>query len=206
MNDKNTMLNKIEYYIYRTIEILQQQCFLLYYKIKFSDINFNGMKLYGFPYFRFLGKTTLGNNLVFNSKEKHYYLGLNHPCIIDVKENAHLEIGDNCGFSAVSIRCWNSISIGKHVLFGFNVTVSDTDSHPVNYLERRVSVIGAENAPVVIGDDVWIGGNSIILKGVHIGARSIIGAGSVVTKNIPLDEIWAGNPARFIKKIENHPK
>jgi acetyltransferase-like isoleucine patch superfamily enzyme len=55
--------------------------------------------------------------------------------------------------------------------------------------------------PIVIGDDVFIGANSIVLKGVNIGDRSIIGAGSVVSKNIPADEIWAGNPIKFIKRI-----
>ena len=55
--------------------------------------------------------------------------------------------------------------------------------------------------PIIVGDDVFVGANSIILKGVIIGARVIIGAGSVVTKNIPSDEIWAGNPAKFIRKV-----
>ncbi|MNL65825.1 2,3,4,5-tetrahydropyridine-2,6-dicarboxylate N-acetyltransferase [compost metagenome] len=56
--------------------------------------------------------------------------------------------------------------------------------------------------PIIIEQDVFIGANSIILKGVTIGARSIIGAGSIVTKNVPADEIWGGNPAKFIRKTE----
>ena len=58
-----------------------------------------------------------------------------------------------------------------------------------------------KTAPVIIDDDVFIGTNCIIGKGVHIGARSIIAAGSVVVKDIPADEVWGGNPARFIKKV-----
>ena len=57
-------------------------------------------------------------------------------------------------------------------------------------------------APIVIGNDVFVGANSIILKGVTIGDRAIIGAGSIVTKDIPKDEVWAGNPAKFIRKIK----
>ena len=56
-----------------------------------------------------------------------------------------------------------------------------------------------EIKPIVIGDDVWIGSRSLIMKGVHIGNGAIIGAGSVVTKDVPPYEIWAGNPAHFIK-------
>ena len=56
--------------------------------------------------------------------------------------------------------------------------------------------------PVKIGDNVWIGMNSCILPGVEIGNNSIIGSGSVVTKNIPENEIWVGNPAKFIRKLE----
>jgi acetyltransferase-like isoleucine patch superfamily enzyme len=78
----------------------------------------------------------------------------------------------------------------------------DTDFHPLDYLARRkhdTSMI--KTRPVVIGNDVFIGANSIILKGTTIGDRAIIGAGSVVSGNIPADQIWGGNPAKFIKNI-----
>jgi len=189
--------------INRIILKIKREYFVFYYKTKYSHINFEGIRFNGFPIFQFNGTTKLGNNLFFNSNINisHYYLGLNHPCIIDVWKNAYLEIGDNCGFSAVCINCANRIVIGKYVLFGFNVTIIDTDFHPIDYLERRVSIEGAMSRPIVIGDDVLIGANSIILKGATIGDRSIIGAGSVVTQNIPPDEIWAGNPARFIRSL-----
>jgi acetyltransferase-like isoleucine patch superfamily enzyme len=80
----------------------------------------------------------------------------------------------------------------------------DTDFHPIQFEERRANdITKITSAPIEIADDVFIGANSIILKGVSIGSRAVIGAGSVVTKNIPDDEVWAGNPARFIKKINN---
>lgn len=77
----------------------------------------------------------------------------------------------------------------------------DNDVHQIDYAERRTSKGIIQSSPVVIEDDVWLGANVIVLKGVTIGARSIIGAGSVVTKSIPADCIAAGNPARIIKHL-----
>ena len=88
---------------------------------------------------------------------------------------------------------------------GGNVRIYDHDFHAVNYLARRDSQLDmtqCKSAPVVIGDDVFIGANSIILKGVTIGDRSIIGAGSVVSlKEIPPDSLVAGNPARILRNL-----
>lgn len=80
--------------------------------------------------------------------------------------------------------------------------ITDTDAHPMDYVARRSSNDGTKSAPVVIEDDVWVGAHCIILKGVTIGARSIIGAGRVVTKNIPADCVAAGNPCRVIKNLK----
>jgi acetyltransferase-like isoleucine patch superfamily enzyme len=129
-------------------------------------------------------------------------VGINKRCTIYVAENAYLKIGNNSGFSGVSIYCANSITIGENVSIGGNVCLWDTDFHPLNYLERRENLTDKINTkPISIGNDVFIGANSIILKGVIVGDRAIIGAGSIVTKNIPEDEIWGGNPAKFIRKI-----
>lgn len=79
----------------------------------------------------------------------------------------------------------------------------------MNYLDRRVGTVdqkNKKNKPIEIDDDVLIGSYSIILKGVHIGARSVIGAGSVVTKDIPADCIAAGNPCRVIKQLDNNSR
>lgn len=79
--------------------------------------------------------------------------------------------------------------------------MTDKDAHPMDFMVRRSSNEGTKAAPIVIEDDVWIGAHSIILKGVTIGARSIIGAGSIVTKSVPADCVAAGNPCRVIKKL-----
>ncbi|MDE2223535.1 MAG: hypothetical protein KGK03_10755 [Candidatus Omnitrophica bacterium] len=116
---------------------------------------------------------------------------------------SEIAIGDYTGLSGVVVVAARSVRIGSHVNIGVNTCIYDTDFHPLDWQARR------ENDPakiaaagVVIEDDVWIGGNSIILKGVHIGRRAVVGAGSVVTGNIPEATVWAGNPAKFIKKLE----
>lgn len=82
----------------------------------------------------------------------------------------------------------------------------DSDCHSLNYLDRRDGTVDQRNKRskgIVIEDDVLVGAYSIILKGVHIGARSIIGAGSVVTKDIPEDCIAAGNPCKVVRYISD---
>ncbi|PWA04889.1 acyltransferase [Flavobacterium psychrotolerans] len=148
------------------------------------------------------GKCILGNKLKFNSTLKSNFVGLYKPCTISVRNNGHLEIKEFSGFSGVSIVCSNKITIGRYVNCGGNVSIWDTDFHPINYLDRRVHDFDKINsAPIEIGDDVFIGAHSIILKGVKIGDKAVIGAGSVVTKDVPENQIWAGNPAKFIKNV-----
>jgi maltose O-acetyltransferase len=90
------------------------------------------------------------------------------------------------------------VNIGSRTLFGPNVQIY-TATHPINHDERAVGLEYAR--PITIGDDVWIGGSTVICPGVTIGDRSVIGAGSVVTKDIPADVIAAGNPCRVIRAI-----
>ena len=150
------------------------------------------------------GSISIGRDVRFNSSLTSNFVGIYKPCTIAVAGNGNLEIGDHSGFSGVSIYCATTIKIGRYVNCGGNVSIWDTDFHPIQPDERRVNnVEKILSAPIDIGDDVFIGANSIILKGVKIGSRAVIGAGSVVTRQVPADEIWAGNPARFIKKISD---
>jgi maltose O-acetyltransferase len=90
------------------------------------------------------------------------------------------------------------VSIGNHVLFGPAAQVY-TALHPTAAAERRAGL--ESGAPITIGDDVWVGGGAIICPGVTIGARSIIGAGSVVTRDVPADVFAAGNPCRVVRSL-----
>jgi maltose O-acetyltransferase len=92
------------------------------------------------------------------------------------------------------------VTIGSRTLFGPNVQIY-TATHPVDFKERATGLEYAK--PIVIGEDVWVGGSAVICPGVEIGSRSVIGAGSVVTKNIPPDMFAAGNPCRVIRSLQN---
>ncbi len=110
-----------------------------------------------------------------------------------IRLGEHVFINANCTFLDGAF-----ITIGSHTLIGPNVQIY-TPHHPIDYVERRGSKEYAY--PVVVGNDCWIGGGVIICPGVRIGDRCIIGAGSVVTKDIPDDSLAVGNPAVIKKKL-----
>lgn len=124
---------------------------------------------------------------------------------IFAEDNAVILIGHHVGMSSVILRAAKSIKIGNYVKIGANVKILDTDAHSIDFSIRRNTnhdMKEKHSSPIIIEDDVLIGVNSIILKGVTIGARSIIGAGSIVTKSIPPDCIAVGNPAKVIKRLK----
>jgi acetyltransferase-like isoleucine patch superfamily enzyme len=200
------MVKKIIRTLFYPIDLISRGYFKLY---NFSLLKLKGVEYSIIPeingkiFVNNMGKCILGQGIRFNSTAKSNWMGLFKPCTLFIGKGAMLVIGDHSGFSGVSIYCSKKIIIGKYLTCGGNVSIWDTDFHPLGYRERRIhdqsQIVSAE---IVIGDDVFIGANSIILKGVSIGNMSIIGAGSVVTKNIPQGEIWAGNPAKSLKKIE----
>lgn len=119
-----------------------------------------------------------------------------------IRQNAQLIIGNNVGISSSCIWANQSIIIGNNVNIGGDSIIMDSDIHSLNYLDRRDSMIdymNSKKSPIIIEDDVFIGSRCIILKGVHIGARTVVAAGSVVTKSIPHDCIAGGNPCKVIK-------
>ena len=148
---------------------------------------------------------TLGDNFVCKSGRESGSIGNRNHSIISVHMGGVLSIGENTGMSNTAIHCHKSITIGRGVNFGGGVMIFDTDFHSLDWRDRRdgTDIQKRAIAPVVIDDYVFVGADSIILKGVHIGEKSIVGAGSVVSKDIPAGEIWAGNPAKFIKRIND---
>jgi len=167
-----------------------------------------GLKSNGIPYLDISpsGKMSLGADFKMNNGGRYNMIGRQQKCCFVVSHDAALVIGQNVGMSAVAIICCHRITIGNNVKIGGNTVIYDTDFHSTDYLQRKnrdQDVANRKSAAVCIGDDVFIGAHTTILKGVKIGSRSIVGAGSVVTKDIPEDEIWAGNPARLIKPIRS---
>jgi len=124
-------------------------------------------------------------------------LWLQPPFYCDYGSN--MKIGDRVffNFNCVVLDV-AQVTIGDRTLFGPNVQVY-TATHPMNYKERASGLEYAK--PIVIGEDVWIGGSVVICPGVTIGDRSVIGAGSVVTKDIPSDVFAAGNPCKVIRTL-----
>jgi acetyltransferase-like isoleucine patch superfamily enzyme len=113
-----------------------------------------------------------------------------------VGRGARLTIGDDAGLSNSTIVCLREVTIGDRVFLGGDSKVYDTDFHSLDADQReRTGNPGARTAPVAIGSRAFVGGHSILLKGVVIGEGAIVGAGSVVRGRVPGGQLWAGNPA-----------
>lgn len=178
-------------------------------KLKFygNNVSFSSFRTRGVPFIavsRNNGHMMLGKNFAMNNSFSGNQIGSFEPCCFVVGENATLTIGNNTGMSQTAIVCKSHIKIGSNVKIGGGTRIYDTDFHSLDWKLRRNMQVDSKNTKhreVIIGDDVFIGTCSIILKGVTIGDRSIIAAGSVVSRSIPSDEIWGGNPAKLIRKI-----
>lgn len=155
-------------------------------------------------------------NLINHGKATDLVIG-EHTCVrgeLVVLPHGSLSIGHHT-FVGVGTRVWcsASISIGSHVLISHLVDIHDSNSHSLDWRVRRQETIslfeegaatggaGAARRAVVIGDDVWIGFKSSIMKGVTIGRGAVIAAGSVVTKDVQPFNVVAGNPARVIRVL-----
>jgi acetyltransferase-like isoleucine patch superfamily enzyme len=149
------------------------------------------------------GTILLGEQVTIVNNSRYNRAGVNHPTQLVAAKGASLTIGDGTGISGASIYAMESIEIGKHVLIGANCHIYDTDFHPIDWRERRESG-DPTTAAVKIEDDVWLAANVTVLKGVTIGARSVVAAGSVVTSDIPADVLAGGVPARVIRCLTEH--
>jgi acetyltransferase-like isoleucine patch superfamily enzyme len=107
---------------------------------------------------------------------------------------AEIRIGNDCGFSGTVIAAFRSIVLGDHVTCGANTLITDSNWHPEDPRSGTP-------APVRIGNNVWLGVNTTVLKGVTVGENAVIGAGSIITSDIPANVIAAGNPCRVIKDL-----
>lgn len=202
------------------IQYIRKFFYLYWNRFKFSICGVQigrGFEVYTKVYVRIAhgSKVNIGNNLTIYSGD-----GLNPLCrniatsICAENSDAIIKIGNDCGFSSPCIWAKKSITIGNNVAIGGDCIIMDSDAHSLDYRlrasrelvedGRSKDVASAKTGPIIIEDNVLIGTRCIILKGVTIGARSVIAAGSVVTKNIPADCIAGGNPAKVIRKLDNN--
>ncbi len=140
-------------------------------------------------------RVAVGENCTFLSSPNANLIGIDRPCLVStMAAEAEVRIGNDCGLSGTVIAAFKQIILGDNVICGANTLITDSDWHPE---DPRSGV----PAPVLIGNNVWLGVNAIVLKGVSIGANSVIGAASVVTRDIPANAVAAGNPCKVIKTL-----
>lgn len=146
-------------------------------------------------------RVNIGERFICTSDPRMNSIGLIQKTNIRVgRPDAAISIGDDVGISGATLSATMGISIGHRVFIGSGCLISDSDAHPLSAVDRHDRTkIG--RAAIRIGDDCFIGARSIILKGVTIGERSVIGAGSVVSSDIPAGVIAAGNPAKVVREI-----
>lgn len=162
-----------------------------------NNIVLRKCKFYGLTYLHKSNHSSIkiGRECVFRSRKTSNLIGVNRPCILStLDKGAEIIIGNNCGFSGTVIGSFLKIELEDNVRCGANTLITDSDWHNDDYRSRKP-------AAILIEKNVWLGEGVKILKGVTIGENSVIGAGSVVTKNIPANVIAAGNPCKVIKNI-----
>lgn len=164
------------------------------------------LRVWGMPNIKLArgSRITIGQKTTLLSSPRSNPVGLSHGVIIrTLTPEATITIGDKAGISGASIVARDSITIGDRVLLGANCVIADNDFHPLARSGRAEnSDQNIKTSPVTIGDDVWVGMNATVLKGVTIGEGAIIAAGSLVTRDVLPMEIVAGIPA---KKVGNVP-
>lgn len=147
------------------------------------------------------GKISFGSDCIINSHKYKNIIGGDKRSSIVVEKGAEFIVKDGLRMSNSAICCAHKITIGNNVMIGGGCKIWDSDFHPINPKQRKLTPNSNYlKKEIIIGNNVFVGGASIILKGVSIGDNAVIGAGSVVSKSIPPNEIWAGNPAVYIKK------
>lgn len=148
------------------------------------------------------GKIKIGENVYINSHPLADPIGGQERTTFFLTGGT-ICIGNHVGLSNTAICSSEAVTIEDYTCIGAGCKIYDTDFHSTDAQYRLSGNTNVKTGPVLIKERAFIGGHSIILKGVTIGKEAVIGAGSVVTCNVPDGEIWAGNPARFINRVSN---
>ena len=142
------------------------------------------------------------------------YVSCYAGCSFSIGENGQCTVGDFTLLNGALIMAEEKIEIGAHCLISWNIGIADSDFHPLEPAQRLIDAQALapyfkdrpprpklKTAPVKIADNVWVGMNAVILKGVTIGENSVVAAGSVVTKSVPPSTVVAGNPAVIVRQL-----
>ncbi len=156
-----------------------------------------GLRAERLPYMRGRGRLVLGDDVRLSGRSCFYFMS-HVDTRPEIVVGRNVFIGNGCTFAAA-----RSIRIGNDCLFGPEVRVHDNDGHPLDPARRRRGEPSGPDgiAAVTIGDGVWIAAQAIILKGVTIGENAVVGAGAVVTADVPPGTVVAGNPARVVRTL-----
>ena len=194
------------YHCARFVILLPRNTFYFVW-FKYHDIDYRKVNTIGLPQIvvKKNGKLVIDGILNMCNIAQRATLGINRRCKFLVYSNALLEIKGELSISNSTIVATKKVVIGENVMVGGGNFIVDCDFHSMDYNDWGTpeDEIKMKSKDVIIGNNVFLGMNSIILKGVTIGDGAVVAAGSVVTKSIPANEIWGGNPACFIKKRDN---
>lgn len=170
--------------------------------LRASNIKYGkNLCLHGYPFiFRYpKAEIMIGNNVMLNSSFFSNFIGLYQRNVIVARGIGKIKIGNHVGMSGVTLYARESITIGDDTIIGANTKIFDNDFHSLNPEERRKEdVSNLICKPVIIGKNVFIGCNCIILKGAEIGDDCVVGAGSVVGGKFEKGSKIVGNPCRSI--------
>lgn len=144
----------------------------------------------------------LGDELCLRSWPRSNPLAPTSPVVLSTRRaDALVQVGDGCGFTGTTLVAADRIRIGDRVVVGANASIVDFDFHPLTPEERTEDFNAGAAAPIVIENGAFVGMEALILKGVTIGEGAVVGAGSVVTQDVPPRTVVGGNPAEVVRKL-----
>lgn len=170
-----------------------------------------------FPHVTFFGipiitkdreaQINIGVGTLINSRNRGYHINMHSPCkLMADKKGSQITIGRNCRIHGTSIHAEKKILIGDRVLIAANTQIMDSNGHETSF-NQPVLRLSKRDEPkdVIIGNDVWIGANVIVMKGTQIGDNVVIQAGSIILPHsaFPSNSLVGGNPAKVIKSFSN---
>lgn len=189
----------------RALTELQSPAYSTYLRMRGFEIG-QGCRFLGLPYFLGDrdGRILLGDRVTLVSSSVAAPLSVsNRSALRLMAPGARIVVGADSGITGSVIASRMAITIGARVLIGSGCMITDSDWHPLDTVPRRYEVAPepSESDSVTIGDDVFLGARTIVLKGVTIGEGTVVGSGSVVTRSLPPRVVAAGVPARVVREL-----